>query len=155
MRLWLLFLFFFFFISMHICTHCISACVQEKLPPTVLMTGAKKISREIHIHTHTHCSFKSFPESAVKTAQLSVGGTHTTSQPVSSCICPLLHHTPLFVCSPPLPASVRALWLQGEVLEESQVLVWHGKGCLLWGGGRAGCERRGQAPRQAPPTCPH
>lgn len=56
--------------------------------------------------------------------------------------------------------SLRALWLRGEVLEESHVLVWHGEGCR-WRGragragrGRAGRERRGRAPCHALPTHP-
>lgn len=109
----------------------------------------KSIQRKHTLLTHTHCSHTDTHtcaahsrvfQSAVKTAQLSVGGTSSTLQPAALCICP----PPFpFVCPSQLPfrlsllsAGVRALWLR-VCLEESQVLVWHGEGCLAWGRGQS------------------
>lgn len=141
----------FFCICMHIRIHCISSSVQEKLPPTVLMTGAKRVSRETHTphtpHTQTHtralliqgfsrvCCYNS--ATICRRYQ-----QHISQPPRVSAPLPLPPTLP-FVCPSQLPfrlsllsTGVRALWLRGECLEESQVLVWHGEGCLAWGRGR-------------------
>lgn len=128
----------------------------------------KEYPTETHTpHTHTHCSHTDTHtcaahsrvfQSAVKTAQLSVGGTSSTLQPAALCICP---PPPFLLCAHPnFPsacrfcplASVRSgygcVWRSPRSLCGMAKAVWRG------GGGRAGCQHRGQAPRQAPPTHP-